>query len=86
MARKNQNYLEMLNNSINRLKRIKEQDSCENEIFSKSIDSMIAELSEKEHDEVTKKFAKTTKKSPVKPPISESKVYSATQKGNDKHG
>ena len=86
MARKNQNYLEMLHDSINRLKGIKEQDPGDNENFSNTIESMIGELLEKEHEELSKKFVKTAKRPPAKTSMPESKSNSVTQKGTDKNG
>jgi hypothetical protein len=86
MVKKNQNYLEMIHDSINRLKIIKEQDPGDNEIFSSAVNLMIGELFEKEHEELSKKFVKTAKRNPTKTSISETKSIAVIKKGNDKNG
>lgn len=63
MAKKNQNYLEMLHDSIDRLEKIKDQDAGDNEIFTSTIDAMIGKLFKKIQEEWKKRNARPKKRS-----------------------
>ena len=79
MAKRNQNFVEMLHDSIDRLEQIKDQDADDNTIFTSTIDAMIGDL--------FKKIQEEWKKRNVKPPKRSKTCVSEilTQKGNHKN-
>ena len=82
MAKRNQNDANMLHDSIDRLEQIKDQDAGDNEIFTRTIDTMIKELFDLIQREWKKRNAKPKKRSKTYVPD----IHTVTQKGNDKNG
>jgi hypothetical protein len=51
MAKKKQNYTDMVHESIRRFKKIREQDLGDNEVFTLTINEVIQKLFEKNQDD-----------------------------------
>ena len=71
MPKKDHEHLQMLIDAVSRFKKIQEQDPGDNDIFSKELGSATQKLQDKEHDAVTQKFAKPSKRQQTKTEVSE---------------
>jgi hypothetical protein len=80
MAKKKQNYTDMVHDSIRRFKKIREQDLGDNEVFISTINEVIQDLFEKNQFDWEERNAEPKKQSKTGVP------QILTQKGNDKNG
>ena len=71
MPKKDHEHLQMLIDAVSRFKKIQEQDPGDNDIFSKELDSATQKLQDKEHEAVTQKFTKSSKRLQTKTEVSE---------------
>ena len=79
MAKRNQNYTDMVHDAIDRLERIKDQDHGDNEVFTRTINRMIHKLFGKTQAEWKKRNTKPQKRSKTSVP------EIPAQKGTDKN-
>ena len=86
MAKKNQEQLEKLQDAITRFKNLRAQDPGDNEIFSRELDSLILRLLNKEHEVISQKFMKPSKRPQTKTEIPEHRGTSTALKVNEKDG
>ena len=71
MPKKNLENLQQVHDALDRFKKIKVQDPGDNEIFSKTVEMAISELSKKENQEVDKILKPIKKGSLTKPNMPE---------------
>jgi hypothetical protein len=79
MAQKKQNYTYLVHDSIRRFKKIKDQDTADNKVFTRTINEVIQKLYEKNQDDWEERNVKPKKQ--AKTCVREI----MTQKGTDKN-